>query len=49
MGLAVEALAITDRERVELQAMTQAHSPPPRQWALSAGIVLLAPGALPIL
>lgn len=41
MGLAAEALSITDRERSELEAMAQAHSTP-RQWALRARIILLA-------
>ncbi len=41
MGLAAKALTITDRERVELEDLAQAHSTP-RQWALRARIILLA-------
>ena len=41
MGLAAEALAITSRERLELERWAQAHSTP-RQWAVRSRIVLLA-------
>ncbi len=41
MGLAAQALAITDREGAELEKLARAHSTP-RQWALRARILLLA-------